>query len=582
MFRLLRYLKPYWWQVILLLLSTGVQTWFTLELPALMAKIVNVGIAEGNMDAVWQIGLEMLSYAILTAFCAIISGFFASYIGTAFARDLRQDLYSKVLCFGITEINDFSTASLINRTTTDIVQVQQTIVMMLSMMLRAPMMCIVAVIQAFNTAPDMTWIIALSIGIMAVLVVIIIGSVMPKFKIFQKLFDKIILLTRENLTGLRVIRAFNNEDLEKKKFEEANSELTNTDIAIQKIMSLTSPLLMFIFNGVSLLCIWVGISLIPIDASYLGNMMAFMQYAIQVIMSFLILTFLFVMIPRANISAGRINAVLETKEKIHWKEETCGMPEKVPSIEFKNVNFRYEKAEENVLENISFKANAGETVAFIGSTGSGKSTLINLIPRFYEATNGEILINNLNIKEYSKTDLMSRIGFVPQRGILFSGTIKSNIKFGAPNLSDENLRKIAKISQAYDFIEKLPKKFDSHISQGGTNVSGGQKQRLSIARAIAKDPDFYVFDDSFSALDMKTDKKLRDALKPVTENSISLIVAQRASTVKDADQIIVLDKGKIVGKGNHYNLLKTCKIYQEIVKSQLSEAEYKKELEYAA
>lgn len=579
MFKLFKYLKPYWWQVIILLASTAVQTWFTLQLPALMADIVNFGISAGNMDAVWQIGLKMLGCAALTASCSLISGFFASKIGTAFSRDLRCDFYAKVLSFSISEIDNFSTASLITRTTNDISQIEQTIVMMLSMLVRAPMMCIVALVQAFATAPNMTWIIALAIGIIAVAVFLILGSVMPKFKLFQKLIDKITLLTRENLTGLRVIRAFNNEKLEKKKFVAANDELTGTIISINKIMSLTSPILSFVFNGISLLCIWVGISLIPTDPSYLGNMMAFMQYAIQVVMSFLVLTLFFMMLPRANISAGRINEVLTTHEKIHWKKSTVGTPSSTPSIEFKNVSFRYGNAEENVLEDISFSASAGETVAFIGSTGSGKSTLINLIPRFYEATSGEILINNLNIKDFSKKDLMSRIGFVPQRGLLFSGTIKSNIKFGAKNVSDEAVEKAARVSQSIEFIHKLPDAFNHHISQGGTNVSGGQKQRLSIARAIAKNPEFYVFDDSFSALDMKTDKKLREALKPITKNSITLIVAQRASTIKDADQILVLNKGKLVNKGTHEHLLKTCKVYQEIVKSQLSEAEYKKELE---
>ena len=581
MLKLLKYLKPYWWQVIILLLSVGLQTWFTLQLPALMAEIVNSGIAEKNMDIVWQIGLKMLGCAIITAICAISSGFFASRIGTAFSRDLRSDFYKKVLCFSISDTDKFSTASLLTRTTNDISQVQQVVVMMLSMMIRAPMMSIVALIQAFKTAPNMTWIIALAIGIMAILIFIIISSVMPKFKMLQKLMDKITLLTRENLTGLRVIRAFNNEAFEKKKFVHANDELTGTLLTINKIMSLTSPLLSLIFNGISLLCIWVGISLIPTDISYLGNMMAFMQYAIQVVMSFLVLTLFFMMLPRANVSAARINEVLNTHEKIHWKKETVGIPEKTPSVEFKNVSFRYGHAEENVLENISFSAKAGETVAFIGSTGSGKSTLINLIPRFYEATEGEIILNGINIQDFSKADLMSRIGFVPQRGILFSGTIKSNIKFGAKNISDKDVEEAAKVSQSLEFIKKNPDGFKAHISQGGTNVSGGQKQRLSIARAIAKKPEFFVFDDSFSALDMKTDQTLRAALKPLTTSAITLIVAQRASTIKDADQIVVLDKGKIAGKGSHEHLLKTCKVYQEIVKSQLSEEEYKKELKNA-
>lgn len=580
MLKLLRYLKPYWVQSLLLLAATAAQTWFTLQLPALMADIVNLGIATNNTSIIWQIGLKMLSYAIITAVCSLLSGFLAAKIGAAFSRDLRRDFFQKVLSFSISDIDNFSTASLITRTTNDISQIQQTIVMMLSMMLRAPMMCIIALVQAFATAPSMTWIIALAIGIIAILLILILRAVMPKFKIFQQLLDKIVLLTRENLTGLKVIRAFNNEKLEKKKFDVANLELTDTIMSINYIMSLNSPLLSFLFNGISLLCIWVGISLIPTDPSYLGNMMAFMQYAIQVVMSFLVLTLFFMMLPRANVSAARINEVLNTNKKIHWKEKTEGQPSPSPSVEFKHVDFGY-GGEENILSDVSFIAKAGETTAFIGSTGSGKSTLINLIPRFYEATSGEILINELNIKKYSKEDLMKRIGFVPQRGLLFAGTVESNIKFGAPNIQKEDVLKAAKISQSYEFIKKLPGEFKAHIAEGGTNVSGGQKQRLSIARAIAKNPEFYVFDDSFSALDMKTDKKLREDLKKITKNSVTLIVAQRISTIKDANQIIVLEKGKIVGKGTHENLLKSCKVYREIVKSQLSETEYKKELENA-
>lgn len=542
-----------------------------------MAEIVNDGILKSDMTAVWRIGLEMLQSVAITAIGSISASFFSSRIGTAFSRDIRKDFYEKVLNFSITEIDKFSTASLITRTTNDISQIEQVTVMILNMLLRAPMMCVVALLQAFSTAPEMTWIIGLSVIIIVVCITLILASVMKKFKTFQKLLDKITSITRENLTGLRVIRAFNNEKIEAKKFAHTNSELTRTIIYINKIMSLTNPLLLLLFNGISLLCIWVGISLIPQDISYLGNMMAFMQYAVQVIMSFLVLTMLFMMIPRANVSATRINEVLNTTPKIKWKAETKGVPDNDSSVEFRDVDFSYGHAEQNVLSKISFKAESGKTTAIIGSTGSGKSTLINLIPRFYEPTSGKIYINGLEIENYSKEDLMNRIGYVPQRGLLFSGTIKSNIAFGVKEPSKEDIELAAKISQSEDFITKLPKTYNSEISQGGKNVSGGQKQRISIARAIAKKPEIFIFDDSFSALDMKTDKNLRKALKDVTKNAVTIIVAQRVSTIKDADQIIVLDEGKIVGKGTHKTLLKRCNVYQEIVRSQLSEKEYEKE-----
>ena len=352
-------------------------------------------------------------------------------------------------------------------------------------------------------------------------------------------------------------------------------------IYIDKVLELQNPLINIIFNGTTLLCSWVGISLLSKDFAYLGNMTAFAQYVTFVMMSFLMMSMIFVTLPRANVSAHRINDVLSTKNKIDWLDKTDGVPEKTSSVEFRNVDFCYPEASEKVLDGISFVAHAGETTAFIGSTGSGKSTLINLVPRFYEATSGEILVNGLPVKKYAKDDLISRIGFVPQRGVLFAGSVKSNIKFGAPNASDEQMRKAARIAQAENFIEKLPEKYNSHISQGGANVSGGQKQRLSIARAICKNPDIFIFDDAFSALDMKTDARLREALKEVTESAVVLIVAQRVSTIKDADQIVVLNNGHIVGKGKHLDLLKSCKIYQEIVKSQLSDKEYAAELRKA-
>ena len=578
MLKLMRFLKPYWWQVIILLLSTGAQVYTTLQLPALMADIINNGIVPGDMGRVWQDGGWMIILALISAVASFTSSFFSARVGAYFSRDLRAAVFQKILLFNLADIKSYSTASLITRTTNDVNQIQMIITMMLSMLLRAPLFCILGLVMAIQTAPEMSWIIVVGITAVVISVIIIMAIVGPKFKVFQKLVDKVTLITRENLTGLKVIRAFNNENVEKKKFMHTNDELTKLLIFVDRILELQNPLINIIFNGTTLLCSWIGISLLTQDFSYLGNMTAFAEYVTFVMMSFLMLSMFFIMIPRANVSAGRINEILKTSPKIHFVKKTHGVPEKQASVEFKKVDFSYPDAAEKVLDNISFRAEAGKTTAFIGSTGSGKSTLINLVPRFYEATSGEILIDGINIKEYSKDDLMQKIGLVPQRGVLFAGTVKSNIKFGAPNATDAQVREAAEIAQATKFIEKMPEGFDSHIAQGGANVSGGQKQRLSIARAICKKPDIFVFDDAFSALDMKTDAKLRAALKPITESAVVLIVAQRISTIKDADQIIVLDKGKVVGKGMHKELLNSCKVYQSIVKSQLSDAEFKKEM----
>ncbi len=585
MIKLFRYLKPYWWQVLLLILAIGVQVWSTLQLPALMADIINNGIMKNDLDYVWRTGLAMLGFATLGSACAFVANFFSARVGTAFARDVREDFFRQVLSFGVSEIDDFSTASLITRTTNDVTMVQQAVILCLSMALRAPMTCIMAIGQAIATAPDMTWIIALAVIIIVTLALIIMAIVMPKFELLRKLADRITMLTRENLTGLRVIRAFNNEKLEQEKFRKTNDENAKWNVWTDVILSLNNPLTSLVFNGVTLLCIWIGVTLIAKDISYLGNMMAFMQYAIQVVMSFLFLTMLFVILPRASVAARRINEVLDRKPKITWREQTVGKPDLRPSVEFDKVDFAYPKAEEKVLSDVSFVAKAGETTAFIGSTGSGKSTLVNLVPRFYEATAGEIKINGLKLEDYAENDLMKRIGYVPQKGRLFAGTVKSNILFGVQGLegdeAEKRMKEAARVAQATEFIERLENGYEAHIAQGGTNVSGGQRQRLSIARAIAKQPDIYIFDDAFSALDMKTDAKLRAELKPVTEDAVVLTVAQRISTIRDAEQIIVLDQGKIVGKGKHFELLKDCKIYREIAKSQFSEKEFKEEMKQA-
>ena len=582
MLKLLKFLRPYWWQVLILLLATVGQVYATLQLPALMADIINHGIVPGDMDKVWQDGGLMLLLVLFSAMVSFVSSYFSAKVGAYFSRDLRAAVFTKVLSFNLSDLKDYSTASLITRTTNDVSQIQMIITMLLSMMVRAPLFCILGLVMAIQTAPEMSWIIVVGITAVVVSAAIILGIVGPKFRVFQSLVDKITLITRENLTGLKVVRAFNNEKLETKKFGKTNKELTKLLIFIDRMLELQNPLINIFFNGTSLLCSWVGISLLNQDFAYLGNMTAFSEYVTLVMMSFLMLSLIFVMLPRANVSAHRINDVLTTKEKIKWLSRTRGIPDKKPSVEFRNVDFSYPDAAEKVLDNVSFRAEAGKTTAFIGSTGSGKSTLINLVPRFYEATGGEVLIDGLPIKDYSKDDLMRRIGLVPQRGILFSGTVASNIKFGAPSATSAQVKKAADIAQATKFIEKLPGGFSAHIAQGGTNVSGGQKQRLSIARAICKNPDIFVFDDAFSALDMKTDKKLREALKPIVSDAVVLIVAQRVSTIKDADQIVVLDKGKMVGKGTHRELLANCSVYQSIVKSQLSDAEWRKEMHGAA
>ena len=585
MLKSIKYLKPYFWQCLLIVLSVALQVYTALELPALSSDIMNKGVAESNMSFIFQTGLFMLGITALGSLGSIVSSYFSAKVSSRVAMDMRRDFFAKVMSLSFADVEKFSTASLITRTTGDIWTIQRTLIMSLTMMVRVPFMAIGAIIQAFHTAPNMTWIIAVSVAILFIQAAILISLAIPKFKVYQKILDKINSITRENLTGIKVIRALNKQKYEENKFEYSNEKLKNTDIYISKVMAFQQPVVNLVFNLSAVLILYVGVSSLRTDMSYLGRMLAFAQYSAQVLMSFLFLTFLFVMIPRGNVSSKRISEVLETKSQITFKDQMTETPSEIPSVEFKHVTFSYGEKSEAIIEDISFVAKSGQTTAFIGSTGSGKSTLINLIPRFFDATEGEVLINNLNIKEYTENVLMDKIGYVPQRGYLFTGTVRSNILYGVENLKkselDALMRHAAKIAQAEEFVTKLKDQYDAPISQGGTNVSGGQRQRLAIARALAKQPEILIFDDAFSALDMKTDKKLREDLKSEIQDTVVLIVAQRISTIKEAEQIIVLDQGKMVGKGAHLELLKKCKVYQEIAKSQFSEEEFAEEMRQA-
>ena len=581
----IKYLKPYFWQCLLIVLGVALQVYTALELPALSSDLMNKGVAESNMSFIFQTGLLMLGITALGSLGSIVSSYFSAKVSSHVSMDMRKSIFTKVMSLSFADIEKFSTTSLITRTTNDTSTVQRTLIMSLTMMVRVPFMAIGAIIQAFRTAPNMTWIIAVSVAILFIQAAILISLAIPKFKVYQKILDKINSITRENLTGIKVIRALNKQKYEENKFERSNENLKNTDIYISKVMAFQQPVVSLVFNLSAVLIIFIGVSNLHTDMSYLGRMLAFSQYSAQVLMSFLFLTFLFVMIPRGNVSSKRISEVLETKSQITFKDQMTKTPSEIPSVEFKHVTFSYGKKSEAIIEDISFVAKSGQTTAFIGSTGSGKSTLINLVPRFFDATEGEVLINGLNIKEYTENSLMDKIGYVPQKGYLFAGTVRSNILYGVENLKkselDARMRHAAKIAQAEEFVTKLKDQYDAPISQGGTNVSGGQRQRLAIARALAKQPEILIFDDAFSALDMKTDKKLREDLKSEIQDTVVLIVAQRISTIKEAEQIIVLDRGKMVGKGTHLELLKKCKVYQEIAKSQFSEEEFAEEMRRA-
>ncbi len=579
MIQIFKYLKSKeWLQAIIAIFFIVSQVWLDLKLPDYMSKVtVLVQTPSSQMSDIWQVGGYMLLCALGSLGAAIVVGFLAARIAASFSKRLRSMMFNKVDSFSMEEINRFSTSSLITRSTNDITQVQLLITMGLQMVIKAPIMAGLAITKIAGKGIE--WTAATGIAVVVMVSILLLGMLLllPKFKKMQTLIDNINRVTRENLTGLRVVRAYNAENYQKEKFEVANDEITSTQLFTGRAMACMMPVISLIMGGLSLAIYWIGAYLINSAGmmdrlTLFSNMVVFSSYATQIIMSFTMLSMMFIMLPRALVSAKRINQVLDTKPTILDGKRTTSTSNVQGEVTFKNVSFKYPDAAEYVLHDINFTARKGETVAFIGSTGSGKSTLINLVPRFYDTTEGEVLIDGINIKEYTQEALHRKIGYVPQKAVLFKGTVNSNVAYGDNNRADKVKRAVG-IAQGTDFIEKMNDNYNAPISQGGTNVSGGQKQRISIARAVCCNPEIYVFDDSFSALDYRTDRALRSALKKETSGVTSLIVAQRISTIMDADQIIVLDEGRVVGKGTHRELLNSCEVYREIANSQLSKEE---------
>ena len=583
MVKLLKYLEKKDWLIMLLIVILVIsQVWLELKLPDYMSEITRLVQTEGSqMVEILKNGGYMLLCAFGSLTAAIITGYIVSKLASKFSMTIRKKLFSKVEDLAIQEVKGFSTSSLITRTTNDITQIQMLMSMGLQLLLKAPITAIWAITKILNKGWQWSVATAVAVGILLTVIAILIIIVLPRFKRVQKLTDKLNSVTRENLTGIRVVRAFNAEDYQEEKFKEANDNLTNQQLFNQKTFAVLQPVMYLVMYGLTLSIYFIGTFLIK-DAMMVdkigifSNMVVFSSYAMQVIMAFLMLAMIFMMFPRAQVSANRINEVLDTDITIKDGNIDKDVNNEVGTLEFKNVSFKYPDAEEYLLKNISFKANRGETVAFIGSTGSGKSTLINLVPRFYDATEGEVLVDGVNVKEYKQEFLHNKLGYVPQKAVMFDGTIKSNVAYGdngKGKKEETKIKEAIKVAQATEFVEKMDDKYDSYVASGGTNLSGGQKQRLAIARAIARDPEIYIFDDSFSALDYKTDSILRKELKKYTKNATSLIVAQRIGTIMNADKIIVLNDGEVVGIGTHKELLENCDVYRQIALSQLSKKE---------
>ena len=583
MIKLLKNLtKKEWFLALISLILIIVQVWLELKMPDYMSEITVLVQTEGSqMSDIIKNGAYMLGCAFGSLVSAVIVGYLVATVAANFSKSVRKKLFDKVEDLAMSEVNGFSTSSLITRTTNDITQVQMLVAMGLQLMIKAPITAIWAITKILNKSWQWSMTTGIAVLILLTVISILTIIVMPRFKIVQKLTDKINGVTRENLTGIRVVRAFNAENYQENKFEDVNTKLTNQQMYNQKKFAIMQPVMYLVMYFLTLAIYFIGAYLIR-DASMVnklglfGDMVVFSSYAMQVIMSFLMLAMIFMMSPRAQVSANRINEVLDTDITIKDGNINTNKTNEVGTVEFKNVSFKYPDADEYLLKNISFKANKGETVAFIGSTGSGKSTLINLVPRFYDATEGEVLVDGVNVKDYTQEFLHNKIGYVPQKAVMFNGTVNSNIAYGdngKGEISEEKIKKAIEVAQGKEFVEKMDEKYDTHIAQGGTNVSGGQKQRLAIARAIARSPEIYIFDDSFSALDYKTDFLLRKALKEYTKDATSLIVAQRIGTIMNADKIIVLEDGVSVGMGTHKELLKNCDVYKEIALSQLSKEE---------
>lgn len=576
--RLASYLQPYLPLLLVMIVFLIGQTMANLLLPDYMARIVNDGIVGNDNRVVWSTGLRMLVIALLGGLSTIAASFLAARIATGFTRDLRSDTFENIESFSPLEFSRFSTASLITRCTNDMQQIQMALFMLLRLALVAPLMGIGAVIKAYRLAPSMTWIMAVAVGVLFVVIVVLLKLAMPRFSLLQTLVDRLNLVTRERLTGMRVIRAFNREEWERDRFERTNADLMNLNTVVNRIMGVMQPVMILLLNFTSIAVVWVGAHKIDRGELLIGDMLAFMQYAMQVIFAFLMLSMMAVLVPRAAVSARRVVEVLDTEPSVADPSQPVEVPRRGGTIEFRNVSFAYPNADSPALYDISFTARPGETTAIVGPTGSGKSTLLGLIERFYDATKGVVLIDGVDVREQRIADLRGRIGYVPQRSVLFSGTVASNLRYGKEDASAQELVHAATTAQAIEFIDRFDDRFEHQIAQGGSNVSGGQRQRLSIARAVVREPEIYIFDDSFSALDFRTDAKLRTALAQETRHSTVLIVAQRINTIRHAQKIIVLDDGHVVGQGTHDELLRTCPVYQEIAASQLSEEELAREI----